>query len=110
MRIVVFVAATSLTANATLGHPAGHEPRKLEESWFGKIDLVEKTSGRSVRFFARGAGLSLFARGDFKTILLEGYFAKAKMSVGYRTIDCPGGITGPCGKVDFVSIDAGHNF
>ena len=82
----------------------------MEKTWFGNIDLVEKTSGRSVRFFARGSGLSLFATGDFKTILLEGYYAKAKMSVGYRTISCPGGITGPCGKVDFVSVDAGNNF
>lgn len=78
------------------------------KSWFGKFDLVDKTSGGSVRFFARGDGLSLYAKGDFKAILLGGYFAKAKMSVG--SISCPGGITGPCGRVNFVSVDAGNNF
>ncbi len=81
-----------------------------EKNWFGKFDLVEKTSGRPARFFARGDGLSLFASGDFKLILLAGYYAKAKMSVGYVSIACPGGIAGPCGRVNFVSVDAGNNF
>jgi hypothetical protein len=124
MQCVVFAAATFFVAGPTLGQspspdkgsiksPAqvdGRGLRKIEESWFGKVDLVEKTSGRAVRFFARHDGLSLFATGDFKTILLEGYYAKAKMSVGYRTINCPGGISGSCGRVDFVSVDAGNNF
>ncbi len=74
------------------------------------IDLAEKTAGRSVRFFARRDGLSLFARGDFAQVLLQGFYSKARLSVGYRTIACPGGITGPCGKVDFVSVEAGNNF
>jgi hypothetical protein len=88
----------------------GGAPLATEKSWFGKFDLVEKTSGRWVRFFARHDGLSLFAKGDFKVILLQGYYTKARMSVGYRPISCPGGITGPCGRVDFVSVDAGNNF
>ena len=81
-----------------------------EKSWFGKIDLAEKAPGRSIRFFAHKDGLSLFARGDFKTILLQGYYAKARMSVGYSSIECPSGITGPCGRVNFVSVDQGNNF
>ena len=102
LRIAASLAAIILLVQPALG--------ATEKSWFGKFDLVEKTSGRSVRFFARKDGLSLFARGDFKVILLEGYYAKARMSVGYTTIDCPGGITGPCGRVDFVSVDVGNNF
>ena len=97
----LFLAGITLTQPANAG---------TEKSWFGKFDLVDKTSGLSMRFFARHDGLSLFASGDFKTILLAGYFAKAKMSVGYRTIACPGGITGPCGRVNFVSVDQGNNF
>ena len=102
LRTAVLMAALFLVAQPSLA--------AAEKSWFGKFDLVEKTSGRSVRFFARKDGLSLFARGDYKVILLEGYYAKARMSVCYRTIDCPSGITGPCGRVNFVSIDAGNNF
>jgi hypothetical protein len=101
-----FVACAAMAAIG-LFQPA---PAGTEKSWFGKFDLVDKTSGRSVRFFARNDGLSLFASGDFKTILLGGYYAKAKMSVGYRSMDCPSGITGPCGRVNFVSVDAGNNF
>ncbi len=79
-------------------------------SWFGKIDLVESTAGRPVRFFVHADGLSLFARGEAKEILLAGFYAKATMSVGYRPVKCPGGITGPCGRVNFVSVDRGGNF
>ena len=78
--------------------------------WFGKVDLVEKTAKRSVRFFVRDRGLSLFARGDAKEILLQGFFAKARMSVGYTPVICPNGITGTCGWVTFVSVDQPGNF
>lgn len=101
-RAAACVAAAMLVLQPAFGF--------TEKSWFGKFDLVEKTSGRSVRFFARHDGLSLFARGDFKTVLLQGFYAKARMSVGYMAIDCPGGITGTCGRVNFVSVDAGNNF
>jgi hypothetical protein len=105
MRVRI-VARAAITAIALL-QPA---TAATEKNWFGKFDLVDKTAGRSVRFFARGDGLSLFAAGDFKTVLLGGYYAKAKMSVGYVSITCPSGITGPCGRVNFVSVDAGNNF
>jgi hypothetical protein len=78
--------------------------------WFGKVDLVEKTAKRSMRFFVRESGLSLFARGDAKEILLQGFFAKASMSVAYTPIICPNGISGTCGWVTFVSVDQPGNF
>ncbi len=110
----LFLLAQPASANSTTAQgaaPSTHAAgQAAEKSWFGKFDLVEKTKGRSVRFFARADGLSLFARGDFKEILLHGYFVKARMSIGYRAISCPGGITGPCGFVNFVSIDQGNNF
>ena len=82
----------------------------IAKDFFGKFDLVDKTSGGSVRFFARDAGLSLYAKGDFREVLLGGYYVKARMSVGYVAIACPIGITGPCGRVNFVSVDQGNNF
>ena len=85
-------------------------PGAQAASWFGKIDLAESTAGRPMRFFARSSGLSLFARGEARAIMLAGFYAKATMSVGYHPIKCPGGITGPCSRVDFVSVDRGGNF
>jgi len=78
--------------------------------WFGRVDLVEKVAHRNVRFFIRNQGLSLFARGDTKEILLQGFFTKARMSVEYTHIVCPNGINGTCGWVNFVSIDKPGNF
>ena len=88
---------------------AGAAPA-FADSWFGKVDLVESTPGRSTRFFVRSSALSLFARADSKAILLGGFYAKATMSVGYKLISCPGGITGRCGRVNFVSVERGNNF
>ena len=97
---------TALTALLALAAPAA----ATNGFWFGRVDLVEKTAKRSVRFFVRDQGLSLFARGDAREIMLQGFYAKARMSVGYTPIVCPNGITGPCGWVTFVSVDQGGNF
>ena len=103
-------AALMATTLTILQPVTGDVQAATEKSWFGQFDLAEKTAARSVRFFARKDGLSLFATGDFRAILLQGFYTKAKMSVGYRTIECPGGITGYCGKVNFVSVEVGNNF
>jgi hypothetical protein len=105
------IAANALSGRLAFGSPLGSPTSAdAEKNWFGKVDLVEKTGRRSIRFFERGEGLSLFARGDFKLILLSGFFTKAHMSVGYRSIVCPDGITGACGTVDYVSVEMGNNF
>lgn len=88
---------------------AGEAPA-FADSWFGRVDLVESTAGRSTRFFVRQSALSLFARGDSRAILLSGFYSKATMSVGYKPISCPGGISGRCGRVNFVSVERGNNF
>jgi hypothetical protein len=98
--IIALTASLALTASAAAAN----------DFWFGKVDLVEKTAKRSMRFFVRDKGLSLFARGDAKEILLQGFFAKARMSVGFTPIACPSGIAGHCGWVAFVSVDQGGNF
>ena len=72
----------------------------------GKITLVQVTgSPGTLRFFVSGSGLSLFATGDFKEVLLQAFMHKASVDVGYTPIPCTGGITGTCGNVVFVSVD-----
>ncbi len=63
-----------------------------------------------MRFFVRSQGLSLFATGEFKELLLQGFYKQVKMSIGYRKIACHNGITGSCARVNFVSVDSGGNF
>jgi hypothetical protein len=95
-----WIAAAVTALSLTTAAPAAHSG-----FWFGKIDLVQKPARAPVRFLVRSQGLSLYARGDVRTILLRGFFAKAVMSIGYRPIACPASITGQCGRVDFVSVD-----
>lgn len=72
----------------------------------GKITLVQVTgSPGSLRFFVSGSGLSLFATGDYKEVLLHAFMHKATVSLSYTPITCPGGITGTCGNVFLVTVD-----
>ncbi len=70
----------------------------------GKITLVQVTS-LGTRFFVQPKGLSLFATGEYRDVLRDAFYRKANVDVGYTTIACPGGITGTCGNVNFVSVD-----
>jgi hypothetical protein len=80
-------------------------PSAEAANFFGRITLVQNTgTPGTLRFFISSSGLSLFASGDFKDVLLQGFYAKANISVGYNVITCPGGITGTCGTVTFVSV------
>ena len=76
----------------------------LADNFVGKITLVQVTS-LGTRFFVQPKGLSLFATGEYRDVLLESFYHKANVSVGYTKIPCPGGITGTCGNVNFVSVD-----
>jgi hypothetical protein len=76
----------------------------LADNFFGKMTLVQ-VSTLGTRFFVQPKGLSLFATGEYRDVLLEALSHKANVSVGYTKIACPGGITGTCGNVNFVTFD-----
>ncbi|HEY6229942.1 MAG TPA: hypothetical protein VIW64_01650 [Pyrinomonadaceae bacterium] len=76
----------------------------LAVNFFGKITLVQVTS-LGTRFFVQPNGLSLFATGEYRDVLLQAFYKKASVSVAYNTVACPGGITGTCGNVTFVTVD-----
>lgn len=80
-------------------------PSALADSFFGKITLVQTTSN-GTRFFIQPKGLSLFASAEHRALLLEAFMRKAPVSVGYQPIACTGGITGTCGTVTTVTVDA----
>jgi hypothetical protein len=77
------------------------------ESFSGKIDLLQVTS-QGTRFFVRTQTptLSLYATGEYKDVLLQGFFRKATFSIGYTVIPCPAGIQGKCGNVFLVSVES----
>jgi hypothetical protein len=84
-------------------------PVAFGADYSGKIDTVEVvgegTTG-TTRFFVSQKKLSLYAKGDFKDLLLRGFFQKASMDMGYTVITCPPGILGTCGQIFFVSSDS----
>ena len=95
--LMALVAAASLMVAS---------PSAEAANFFGKITLVQVTGTEgTLRFFVSGSTLSLFASGDFKDVLLHAFYHKATASIAYTVITCPGGITGTCGTVTFVSVD-----
>ena len=102
LRIVLTAAALSIAAVAS--------SMAQSANYNGKIWLVQNTgTPGTVRFHTAGppaSRISLFASGDFKDILLQAFFRKANVSVGYTPLSpCPGGVTGACGTVTFVSVN-----
>ena len=73
----------------------------------GKITLVQVNSN-GTRFFISSAGLSLFAPAEHREVLLQAFFRKAPVDIGYTVTPCPGGITGTCGNVNFVNVVASN--
>ena len=72
----------------------------------GKVTIVQVTSN-GTRFFMQAQGLSLFtSSAEHRAVLLEAFFRKASVDVAYTKITCTGGITGICGTVTFVSVNA----
>ena len=69
------------------------------EEYKGKIDAVEaKADG--LRFFVKNPGLHLYATGQYRDLLLPGFFQKATFSIGYQAFPCPGGLAGRCLSLD----------
>ena len=78
----------------------------LADNASGKITVVQ-TSGSGTRFFMGAQKLSLFTTSaEHRALLLEAFAAQANVDVGFTKIACTGGITGTCGTVNFVSVDA----
>jgi hypothetical protein len=73
-------------------------------NFHGKIQLVQVTSA-GLRFMTVAPSVSLFASGDAKEVLLQAFYKKAAVDIGYTVIPCTGGITGTCGTVNFVSVN-----
>lgn len=98
-----FLGVAALAIGIAVAVPA---PARAE-NYFGKIDLVQVTSN-GTRFFIRTQGLSLYATGGYRDVLLQVFFKKSSVSLAFSPITCPAGITGRCGKVDFVSVDVSN--
>jgi hypothetical protein len=93
----VLVAAAFLLLFAAAAHA---------DNAAGKINIVQ-TSSIGMRFFMQPQALSLFTTSaEHRELLLGAFFRKASLNVSYTKITCPGGITGTCGTVTFVSVDA----
>lgn len=73
-------------------------------NFHGKIKLVQVTGG-GLRFLTASPSVSLFATGDAKEVMIQAFYKKAALDIGYTAIACPGGITGTCGNVNFVSVN-----
>jgi hypothetical protein len=76
-------------------------------SFNGQIRLVQVNSA-GLRFLASGQALSFYATGDIKEVLLQAFYAKTTVSIGYTVTPCLGGILGTCGNVDVLTVD-GNN-
>jgi hypothetical protein len=53
----------------------------IADNYAGKIDLVQVTAG-GTRFFVRSTGLSLYATGEYRDVLLQGFYRKSNFSIG----------------------------
>jgi hypothetical protein len=98
--------AAAAAACAAILAPAG----AFAENYVGKIWLVQVAGANGqTRFHTDGppaSRISLYATGDHESVLLEAFWRKATVSVGYVPLSpCPGGITGTCGTVNFVSVN-----
>jgi ABC-type long-subunit fatty acid transport system fused permease/ATPase subunit len=98
---IFFIAAIVWTISAVLTLPA------IADNYAGKIDLVQVTA-QGTRFLVRSQKLSLYATGEYRDILLQGFYKKSNFSIGYAPMTCPAGITGKCGKVNFVTVDVSN--
>lgn len=74
----------------------------------GTIRIAANTgTAGTLRFLVTPPGtLSLFASGDIKDVILQGFYHKANMMIGYAPSACPPGITGTCGTANFISVNA----
>jgi len=108
MKQTLKLLAATATLLAVLAAPG------FADSYIGKIDLVQST-GTGTRFFIRVSPkgpISLYAsvRSDMGEILLRGFYQKATFSIAYAPIVCSGGVTGVCGNVVSVTVDAMGGF
>jgi hypothetical protein len=73
-----------------------------------KITIVQ-TNSNGMRFFFGAQGLSLFTTSaEHRELLLGAFLRKTNVDAGFTKIACPGGITGTCGTVTFVSVAAAN--
>jgi ABC-type long-subunit fatty acid transport system fused permease/ATPase subunit len=98
---IFFVTAAVWIISGVLTLPA------IADNYVGKITLVQVTT-QGTRFYVRAQRLSLYAKGEYRDVLVEGFYTKSNFSIGYTPMTCPGGITGKCGKVNFVSVDVSN--
>lgn len=98
---VLITIALIVSISAVYALPA------IAVNYVGKITLVQVTA-QGTRFYVRAQRLSLYAKGEYRDVLLEGFYKKSNFSIGYTPMTCPSGITGTCGKVTFVSVDVSN--
>lgn len=80
-------------------------PAAFADNVSGKMTVVQ-TNSLGMRFFFGPQKLSLFTTSaEHRELLLGAFLRKANVDAAYTKIACPGGITGTCGTVTFVSVD-----
>ena len=75
----------------------------------GKFDIAQTNSSSttSTRYYNAAAGLSIYApAGASADLLREAYFRKVFVNVSYTAIACPGGVSGTCGQLFYITVDA----
>ncbi|MEO1767091.1 hypothetical protein [Thiobacter aerophilum] len=77
----------------------------VAEEYHGAFDGVD-TRAEGTRFTVPGQRLHLYATGAQRDVLLAGFFHKARLRVSYTPFPCGGGLTGTCGTVHGVAVDA----
>lgn len=95
----VLFASTMMTATAAQA-----------TNYFGKLWLVQPSAAPGLLRFVTvqgPSGISLYATGDYRDIMLQGLFKKATMSIGYTSKPCPPPVPGTCNVVNFISVDSG---
>jgi len=98
-RLKGFVVVVGLLLMARTAHAV---------NFSGKIRLVQVNSA-GLRFMAAsGQSLSFYATGDTKEVLLQAFYAKATVAIGYTVTPCQGGILGTCGTVDVLTVDSSN--
>ncbi|KFN42587.1 hypothetical protein [Arenimonas oryziterrae] len=78
----------------------------------GKFDIVQTTAATpagTLRYYNAVNGLSIFAEpGTAADLMREALFRKTLVSIAYTPIVCPFGITGSCGTLTAITVNAGN--
>jgi hypothetical protein len=81
-------------------------------NYSGKFDIAQSDnmgSPTTIRYYNMASALSIYAPANSNAdILREAFFKKTYISISYTPIVCPGGVTGTCGTLVSISVNASN--